>query len=82
MYIEAARGGHAEAQSRLGRAYEFGNLTLAIDLPLALMWYRKAAEGGGGYALWRLGIAYEKGESGLVTDEEEALKWYRNSNSN
>ena len=77
MYIKAARGGHAGAQRQLGRAYELGKLTLAIDLQLALMWYQTAAEGGGGYAQDRLGEAYEKGEFGLVTDEEEALMWYK-----
>ena len=50
LYIEAARGGHAGAQRRLGRAYEYGEFRLVIDLEAALTWFQKAAKGGKHYA--------------------------------
>ena len=50
LYIEAARGGHAGAQLRLGEAYEKGELGQEIDLEEARTFYQKAAEGGDGYA--------------------------------
>ena len=68
-------GGHAGAQRRLAEAYEFSHLGLAIDLQLALMWFKKAAEGGDGHAQWRLAEAYEEGELGLRTDMKKALQW-------
>ena len=39
-----------EAQLRPGKAYEFGELTLAIDLEAARVFYQEAAEGGDGDA--------------------------------
>ena len=45
-YKMAADGGYSHAQHRLGMAYEFGELALAIDLEAARTWYHEAAEGG------------------------------------
>ena len=73
-------GGDEVAQLRLAEAYEFSHLGLAIDLQLALMWYRKAAEGGDDNAQDRLGEIYERGELGLVAEEEVAPKWYQKAN--
>ena len=60
-YRQAAEGGNGYAQFRLGKACEFGELTLAIDLEAARTWYQKAAEGGDLDAQFRLGFAYEYG---------------------
>ena len=38
LYIEAARGGHAVAQRRLGEAYEYGEFRLVIGLEAARTW--------------------------------------------
>ena len=46
MVQEGGGGGNEYAQRRLGKAYEFGELTLAIDLEAARMWYHEAAAGG------------------------------------
>ena len=40
---KAAEGGHAGAQVRLGKACEYGELTLATDLEAARTCYRDAA---------------------------------------
>ena len=56
-FKKAAEGGDADAQSRLGNAYEDGLLGPKIDIEMALMWFKKAAEGVDIYAQWRLGKA-------------------------
>ena len=68
----AANLGHAEAQCRLGDAYEYGQLGLKIDIDMALMWFKKAAEGGNITSQWRLGVAYEDGGLGVVTNFKTA----------
>ena len=71
----AAECGSEYAKFRLGCAYEFGELDVAIDLEAARTCYQKAAGGGGGHAQRRLGTAYEKGELDLAIDLEAALMW-------
>ena len=58
----AADGGYSYAQWRLRCAFEFGELTLTIDLEAARTSYRKAVHGGHAGAQGRLGKAYENGE--------------------
>ncbi len=65
------------AQRRLGKAYEFGELTLVIDLDAARTCYQKAAEGGDGDAQRRLFLAYRDGTLGLKTDLEAASMWFK-----
>ena len=63
-FKKAAEGGNIfsrDAQFRLGKANEFGELTLAIDLEAARIWYQEAAEGGYDKAQCRLGFAYVYG---------------------
>jgi TPR repeat protein len=45
-YTKAANAGVAEAQSKLGEAYEKGRLGVKKDKNTALDWYRKAAAQG------------------------------------
>ena len=66
MYINAAEGGHAGAQWRLGDAYEHGDLDLLTDKDEAFKWYRQAAEGSSAGAQRRLGFAYEIGKLGRL----------------
>ena len=71
---------HTVSQLRLGFAYENGDFGRAIDLEMALMWFKKAAEGGDHDAQRRLGCAYEEGEEGalgLKTDFDMAHMWYQ-----
>ena len=42
FYQKAAEGGDGYAQWRLGKAYKYGELGLAIDLQVADMWDREA----------------------------------------
>ena len=83
MYINAAEGGHARAQWRLAIAYEDGELDLAIDLVVALMWFKKAAEGGDEDAQWRLAIAYYRrlryGELYQAIDLDAARTFFQNA---
>ena len=47
MYFrEAAEGGDAEAQRRLGVAHHYGELGLKSNAEEARKWYQKAAESG------------------------------------
>ena len=62
----AANRGHAEAQYRLGDAYEHGLYGLKRNEQEALKWYRQAAEGGDTGAQCRFGEAYEEGELTLA----------------
>ena len=76
-FKKAAEGGSEYAQRRLGKAYEFGELTLAIDLDAARTWYQKAAEGGETLAQHRLFWASYDGTLGLKTDLEAASMWFK-----
>ena len=76
-YQDAAEGGGVfsiatrHAQFRLGEAYEFGDLTMAIDFEAAFTWYQKAAEGGDHDAQRRLGWADSEDEEDDEEDDEE-----------
>ena len=77
MHINAAEGGHPDAQWRLAIAYEKGELNLAIDDEEALNWYRQAAEVGHGWAKFCLGVAYEEVELGVEIDLAAARAFYQ-----
>jgi uncharacterized protein len=61
--LQAARAGDAEAQYRLGVAYEYGEFDIH-DLAEAFRWIKKAAEQGHGHAQVKLSGYYEQGISG------------------
>ena len=54
QFLEAARGGDAEAQYNLGACYEFGTGGAPVDLDVAKEWYKKAAAQGHEKAKLRL----------------------------
>jgi hypothetical protein len=71
----AAEGGDALAQFRLGRAYENGDGVRA-DAEQAHLWYRKAADQRFPSAEFAVGMDYARGQ-GVQLDIEEAVKWIR-----
>jgi uncharacterized protein len=70
-----AEQGNADAQYKLGEAYDDG-LGVRHNAKEAVLWYRRAAELGHAKAQNRLGFAYEKGR-GISMNDAEAVKWYR-----
>jgi TPR repeat protein len=66
---------NAEAQTRIGAMYEFGD-GVEIDYAEALRWYRLAANRGNAEAQAGLGYLYETGQ-GAAEDDAEAARWYR-----
>jgi len=64
----------AEAQCKLGYAYDFGS-GVEKNTITATNWYRKAAEQGYAPAQCRLGVHYDYG-IGVDEDKTEAVKWY------
>lgn len=45
-FLEAAEGGHAQAQRRLGEIYDRGNSAVQRDLLTSIRWYMLAREQG------------------------------------
>ena len=70
-----ANAGDATAQTKVGFAYEAGEV-IWQDYALAAFWYRKAAEQGNATAQFNLGLLYAKG-LGVVQDYSNAAFWYR-----
>lgn len=68
---EAARSGDAEAQSRLGHRYFYGNGTQR-DIVQAIRWYRESAKNGCEAGMLHLAEYYRNKKQ-----YKEAAKWYR-----
>lgn len=70
LYLRAAKGGHAAAQTAVALALRYASADKE-----AVEWFRKAAEQGN--ALGQLGLStmYALGEGGLKQDFTEARKW-------
>ena len=77
VWMDAAQGGDAEAQTQVGEIFERG-LGGAPDFDAAAEWYRKAAEQGNAQAQFNLGSLYEQG-LGVPQDRLRALNLYRQS---
>jgi uncharacterized caspase-like protein len=75
VWLDAARGGDAEAATIVGEIYERG-LAGRPDYAKAVEWYRRAADTGSARAKVNLGYLYERG-LGVGRDGAEALRWYR-----
>ncbi|EXJ77924.1 hypothetical protein A1O3_09083 [Capronia epimyces CBS 606.96] len=76
LYTKAADLGHVEANYRMGRAYEFGELNCPKDPALSIHFYTGAAERG--HALSQLALCawYMVGVPGVLDkDESEAYEW-------
>jgi uncharacterized protein len=75
VWMPAAEGGDAEAQTNVGEIFERG-LGDTPNYEAAALWYRRAAEQGHKRAQFNLGTLYEQG-LGVPADQLEALNWYR-----
>lgn len=80
LFSQAADLGHAEANFRMGDAYEHGKLQCPRDPALSVHFYTGAAERGHAAAMMGLCAWYMVGaEPVLEKDEEEACEWARKS---
>jgi hypothetical protein len=75
VWLQAAQGGDAEAQTNVAEIYERG-LGGPPDYAAALLWYQKAAAQKYARALFNLGTLYEQG-LGVEQDKLKALNLYR-----
>ncbi len=75
VWMPAAEGGNAEAQTNVGEIFERG-LGGEPNYEASLIWYRKAAKQGNARAQFNLGTMYEQG-LGVPKSQMEALNWYR-----
>lgn len=83
LFTKAADLGHAEANFRLGEAYEFGQLSCPKDPALSIHFYTGAAERNHAAAQMALCAWYMIGvEHVLEKDEHEAYEWARRSAEN
>jgi len=74
--LRAADGGHLEAQSLVGWAYDGGE-GVAVDYAAAAMWFEKAAERGNRLAQFNLGIiAFKLLGEGTPQNYELAATWF------
>ena len=69
-----AEQGDANAQYKLGDAYDLGKLGLKKSEIQAIYWYTKAAEQGNGWAQISLGVIYEFSKT--EKNNMKALYWY------
>jgi TPR repeat protein len=69
-----AEQGDADAQSRLGRMYNFGD-NVPQSFAEAARWYRLAAEQGDAFAQYRLGLFFDTGV-GVPEDHVEGMRWF------
>ena len=74
LYWQAAKGGSALAQRRLGFYYSEG-IEVEQDFSLAHDLYRDSAEQGDAYAANNLAIMYERGK-GVEKDIDKAIEFY------
>jgi TPR repeat protein len=70
-----AEKGDADAQYKLGIAYDEGN-GVSKDYTEAFKWFRLAAEQGNAHSQFRVGDMYVSGD-GVAKNEVEAVKWFR-----
>ena len=76
LFTQSADLGHAQANFRLGDAYEHGKLTCPKDPALSLHFYNGAAQRGHPEAMMALCAWYMVGaEPVLEKDENEAYEW-------
>lgn len=75
VWMPAAEGGNADAQTNVGEIFERG-LGGEPNYEASLIWYRKAAKQGNARAQFNLGTMYEQG-LGVPKSQMEALNWYR-----
>ena len=74
---KADKDNDADAQYKIGCAYEFGKLGLEKNEETAFQYYQKAADGGHKDAQCLIGIAYEDGKWRKEKDGAKALEYYQ-----
>ncbi|EPE09437.1 protoplast regeneration and killer toxin resistance [Ophiostoma piceae UAMH 11346] len=80
LFTQAAELGNADANFRMGDAYEHGRLNCPRDPALSVHFYTGAAERGHAAAMMGLCAWYMVGAEPLLEkDEEEAYEWARRS---
>lgn len=80
LFTQSAELGHAEANYRMGDAYEHGKLNCPRDPALSVHFYTCAAEKGHPAAMMGLCAWYMVGADPILDkDEEEAYEWARRS---
>lgn len=78
LFQKAARLGLKTSQSRLGYAYEYGELGLPIEPRSSIAWYSKAAAQGDHTAELALSGWYLTGSDGILErSDQEAYLWAR-----
>ncbi len=75
VWLPAAEGGDAKAQTYVAEIYENG-MGVDPDFSTAARWYQKAADQGDSRAMIGLGNLYELGR-GVAKDTTQAMNWYR-----
>jgi TPR repeat protein len=76
LFTQAAELGHAEANYRMGDAYEHGKLNCPRDISLSIHFYSQGAEAGHPGAMMGLCAWYMVGAEPLLEkDEVEAYEW-------
>lgn len=75
VWLPAAEGGDAKAQTYVAEIYENG-MGVDPDYATAARWYQKAAEQGDSRAMIGLGNLYESGR-GVAKSTTQAMNWYR-----
>ena len=75
VWMQAAEGGDAEAQTNVGEIFERG-LGGSPNYAAAVIWYKKAADQGNARAQFNLGTLYERG-LGVEKSQLKALNLYR-----
>ena len=82
LFTQAAQLGYAPSQFKLGGAYEYGNLTCAVDPRRSIAWYTKAAGKGDGESELALSGWYLTGSEGVLKQSDsEAYLWARRAAS-
>ncbi|KAK0813546.1 hypothetical protein LTR02_004988 [Friedmanniomyces endolithicus] len=78
LYLQAAALNYKFSQFRLGQAYEYGSLGIAIDHRASISWYSKAAAQGEHQAELALSGWYLTGAEGILGQSDtEAFLWAR-----
>lgn len=75
LFLEAAKGGHAEARYALGEYHAKALYDTKQDLVEAMKWYTGAAESGHAGARYALGVFFERG-IGTEKKMPKAVEWY------
>jgi TPR repeat protein len=76
LVAEAAEKGWAPAQVRLGKAYEYGHLGLAVNPAQSIYWYRQSAEQGNAEGQFALAGWNLTGADGILPQSSrDAILW-------